>query len=264
MRFAGVVNTIKKRMQESTSEVTRQWYGKYFREQLCRACNGARLRPESRAVLLAGQDHGRGHLDDRGGAKRTLPEPGPDRRARADRRRDPEGGERAPGLPAGRGPRVPDARPGGGHAVGRRGAADPPGVAARLRAVGRDVRARRAVDRPAPARQPAPDRDAAPAARSRQQRDRRRARRRDHRGGRSRRRLRSRRRAPGRARGGRGHARRHQGQPRLADRQVPGGRRAHRDPRERRKPKGFSRSRARASTTCATSTSTFRSACWWR
>ena len=53
MRFAGVVNTVKKRMQESTSEVTRQWYGKYFREQLCRACNGARLRPESRAVLLA-------------------------------------------------------------------------------------------------------------------------------------------------------------------------------------------------------------------
>jgi excinuclease ABC subunit A len=53
MRFAGVVNTIKKRMQESTSEVTRQWYGKYFREQLCRACGGARLRPESRAVMLA-------------------------------------------------------------------------------------------------------------------------------------------------------------------------------------------------------------------
>jgi excinuclease ABC subunit A len=55
MRFAGVVNTIKKRMQESTSEVTRAWYGKYFREQLCRACGGARLRPESRAVLLAGK-----------------------------------------------------------------------------------------------------------------------------------------------------------------------------------------------------------------
>jgi len=55
MRFGGVVNTIKKRMQESTSEVTRQWYGKYFREQVCRACKGARLRPESRAVLLAGQ-----------------------------------------------------------------------------------------------------------------------------------------------------------------------------------------------------------------
>ena len=54
MRFAGVVNTIKKRMQETSSEVTRQWYGKYFREQLCRACNGQRLRPESRAVVAGG------------------------------------------------------------------------------------------------------------------------------------------------------------------------------------------------------------------
>jgi len=31
---AGVVNTIKKRMKESTSEVTRQWYGKYFASRL--------------------------------------------------------------------------------------------------------------------------------------------------------------------------------------------------------------------------------------
>jgi excinuclease ABC subunit A len=53
MRFAGVVNTIKKRLQETSSEVMRQWYGRYFREQLCRACKGQRLRPESRAVLLA-------------------------------------------------------------------------------------------------------------------------------------------------------------------------------------------------------------------
>jgi len=53
MRFAGVINTIKKRLQETSSEVMRQWYGRYFREQLCRACKGQRLRPESRAVLLA-------------------------------------------------------------------------------------------------------------------------------------------------------------------------------------------------------------------
>jgi len=53
MRFAGVVNTIKKRLQETSSEVMRQWYGRYFREQLCRACKGQRLRPESRAVVLA-------------------------------------------------------------------------------------------------------------------------------------------------------------------------------------------------------------------
>jgi excinuclease ABC subunit A len=53
MRFAGVVNTIKKRLQETSSEVMRQWYGRYFREQVCRACKGQRLRPESRAVVLA-------------------------------------------------------------------------------------------------------------------------------------------------------------------------------------------------------------------
>ncbi len=55
MRFAGVVNTIKKRLQETSSEVMRQWYGRYFREQVCRACKGQRLRPESRAVVLAGK-----------------------------------------------------------------------------------------------------------------------------------------------------------------------------------------------------------------
>jgi excinuclease ABC subunit A len=55
MRFAGVVNTMTKRMQETTSEVTRQWYGRYFRDQICRACSGQRLRPESRAVVLAGK-----------------------------------------------------------------------------------------------------------------------------------------------------------------------------------------------------------------
>ena len=55
MRFAGVVNTIKKRMSETSSDTMRQWYAKYFREQHCRACNGQRLRPESRAVVLSGK-----------------------------------------------------------------------------------------------------------------------------------------------------------------------------------------------------------------
>jgi excinuclease ABC subunit A len=55
MRFAGVVTTIKKRLQDSSSEVTRQWYQRYFRETSCRACRGQRLRPESRAVVLGGK-----------------------------------------------------------------------------------------------------------------------------------------------------------------------------------------------------------------
>ena len=114
--------------------------------------------------------------------------------------------ERAADVPARRRARLPDAGSRGGDALGRRGAAHPARVAARQRAVGRAVRARRAVDRPAPARQRAADRDAAAAARPRQHRARRRARRRDDRGGRLGRRLRSGRRTQRRARRRRGHA----------------------------------------------------------
>ena len=74
------------------------------------------------------------------------------------------------------GPRLPRARPLGGDAVRRRGAAHPARVADRLGADRRDVRARRAVDRPAPARQRPAARHAQAPARPRQQRDRRRAR----------------------------------------------------------------------------------------
>jgi excinuclease ABC subunit A len=55
LRFQGVVNTIKRRMQETQSEATRQQYAKYFRDRSCRACSGQRLRPEARAVQLAGR-----------------------------------------------------------------------------------------------------------------------------------------------------------------------------------------------------------------
>ncbi len=83
-------------------------------------------------------------------------------------------------LPRQRRPRLPDARPHRGDAVGRRGAAHPAGDADRQLAGGRALHPRRAVDRPAPARQRAPARDAAAAARPRQHRARRRARRGDH------------------------------------------------------------------------------------
>ncbi|MDX2020861.1 MAG: excinuclease ABC subunit UvrA [Deltaproteobacteria bacterium] len=52
MKFSGVVNTIKRRLQDTQSEMMRQWYTRYFRETECRACKGQRLRPESRAVCL--------------------------------------------------------------------------------------------------------------------------------------------------------------------------------------------------------------------
>ena len=68
----------------------------------------------------------------------------------------------------------------GGHPVRRRGAAHPAGHPDRLGPGRRALRPRRAVDRPAPARQPPADRDPHPAARSGQHPDRGRARRGHH------------------------------------------------------------------------------------
>ena len=160
---------------------------------------------------------------------RVLRQPEAHRRARADRGRAAQGDQRPARLPARRRARLPDA------------AIAPPatlsgGEAQRIRLAsqlgselsGVHLRARRAVDRPAPARQRAADRDAAPAARPRQHRARRRARRRDDRSGRLGRRLRPGRRPPRRPRRRRRHARRDQGEPRVAHRPLPGRERAHR------------------------------------
>ena len=108
-----------------------------------------------------------------------------DLRGRAARDRGP------PALLARRRPRLPHARALRADAERRRGAAHPPREPARERALRRDVRARRAEHRPAPARQRAPHRHAAAPARSRQQRHRRRARRGDDPRRRSRGRLRA-------------------------------------------------------------------------
>jgi excinuclease ABC subunit A len=56
LRFQGVINNIKKRMQDTQSEAVRQMYARYFRERPCRACQGRRLRPEARSVLFGGKN----------------------------------------------------------------------------------------------------------------------------------------------------------------------------------------------------------------
>ena len=93
-----------------------------------------------------------------------------------------------------------------GHAVRRREPAHPPGEPDRLRPHRRALRPRRALDRPAPARQRAPARDAAAPARPRQHGDRRRARRGRDPVRRLRRRRRPRRRHPRRRDRRQGHA----------------------------------------------------------
>ncbi len=84
---------------------------------------------------------------------------------------------RPPALPRRRGPRLPHAGPQRRVALGRRSAAHPAREPGGLGPHRRDVHPRRALDRPAPARQPAAARDAQTPARHRQHGDRRRARR---------------------------------------------------------------------------------------
>ncbi len=97
----------------------------------------------------------------------------------ADRRADRQGDPRAADVPRQRRRRLPGARPRVGDALGRRGAAAAARDADRLAARRRPLHPRRAVDRPAPARQRAAHRDARAAARPRQHRPRGRARRAD-------------------------------------------------------------------------------------
>ena len=92
--------------------------------------------------------------------------------AEAAARRDPH----APALSLRRRHRLPHARPAEPHAVGRRGPAHQPDDRARHLAGQHAVRARRAVDRPAPARHEPHHRGDAPPARRRQHAGRRRAR----------------------------------------------------------------------------------------
>ena len=106
--------------------------------------------------------------------------PGAERPRAHDRRPRLQGSARAHAVPARRGPRLPVPGPLCRHPVRRRGAAHPPGQPDRQRAGRRPLRPRRAVHRPAPARQPAPHRHARAPAQPGQHRHRGGARRGDH------------------------------------------------------------------------------------
>ena len=178
--------------REAESDSAREQIEGYMREVPCPDCGGARLKPLSLAVTIDGNNIAEicDAVDRRGGqgarrarAVRARPH---DRRARASRRSTPAWASCS--TSASTTSRLSRSR---GHARRRRGAAHPAGVADRQRARRRALRARRAVDRAAPARQPPPDRDAHPPARPRQHRARRRARRGDDPGRRPRRRHRA-------------------------------------------------------------------------
>ena len=141
----------------------------------------------ARRPRVGAHDRSRRVADGARGAD-VLQQPAAQREGTGDRREGAEGDSAAAVVPQRRRPRLSHARPAVLDAVGRRSAAHQPGDVARLGA-GRDaLRAGRAVDRSALARQPPADRDPPAAARPGQHRARRRARRRHDQGRRSHRR----------------------------------------------------------------------------
>ena len=177
-----------------------------------------------RRAAAAGGARGQGRRARRSTSSRAMSATARDRvvrGARAERHRapdrapDPARDRRAAALPRQRRRRLPVARPRRGDAVGRRGAAHPARDPDRLEPRRRPLHPRRAVDRPAPARQRAADRHARAAARPRQHGDR----------GRARRGHDARRRPPRRPRAGRRRARRPDRRRRARPSEVDGGRR---------------------------------------
>ena len=184
----------------------------------------ARLRPLPRPAAQSAGPGGHAHhagrrkfrrpTPERARCPRSVPWPSPtaeeffgelelDATGQTDRRRGAQGDPRPAAVPQERGPGLPHARPHRPDALRRRDAADPAGRADRLRAGGRALHPRRALDRPAPPRQRPPAGNARPAPRPGQHGDRRRARRRHDAGGRPHRRFRARARRPRRAGRGR-------------------------------------------------------------
>ena len=190
--YEGVVPYLQRRHTEAESDYMREQIEGYMREVHCPECDGARLKPESLGVTVDGRNIHEVCDLSIGKAAEVLAGLKLSARDRMIAERVVKEINARMSVPARRGARLPLAQPLGGHAGGRRGAAHPPGQPDRQRAGRRALRARRAVHRPAPARQPQADRHPRAPARPGQHRDRRRARRGDDPGRRPRRRHRPR------------------------------------------------------------------------
>ena len=157
--FEGVVPQLRRQHATSMSHAMRDAIEQFMSLRPCPACGGARLKPEALAVTVAGRNiHEICLLSVEDALELLL-------RARADRRRRPSsarGSSRRSRSACGSSTTSASATStlarAAGHALGRRGPADPPGDPDRLGPGGRALHPRRAVDRPAPARQPQADR----------------------------------------------------------------------------------------------------------
>ncbi|MDB4942010.1 MAG: Excinuclease subunit [Labilithrix sp.] len=55
VKFEGVIPNLERLFRDTTSEAMREHYMRFFRDRTCQACDGKRLRPESRAVFVGGR-----------------------------------------------------------------------------------------------------------------------------------------------------------------------------------------------------------------
>ena len=174
--FEGVITNLERRFKETESEWAREDLAKYFTDTPCHVCHGARLKPEALCVKIAGKNISEiAELSVRKAGEWFTEIPQQlNAQAERNRRARAQGNPRAAQVPGRRRPRLSDAGARLRHAVRRREPAHSARLADRLRPHRRALCARRAVDRPAPARQRAPARNPQAPARPRQHRDRRR------------------------------------------------------------------------------------------
>ena len=134
--FEGAIPYIERRHSEAESDSSRERFAGFMREVPCPTCHGSRLKPIALAVTVDGRSIAEICAQPIGELAKLLPQPGAVGPGHADRRADPQGGQRPARVPAGRGPGLPVPGPGVGHAGRRGGAADPAGHPDRVGAGG--------------------------------------------------------------------------------------------------------------------------------
>ncbi len=229
-RFEGIIPNLERRYRETESVTVREELAKYLSNRPCPECEGTRLNRAARNVFVAERTLPQATSLSVAGGAHVLQRSYAGGLARRSGCAHRQGDRRPPAIPGERGARVPHARSQRRDAFGWRSAAHPARQPGRLRAGRRDVHPRRALDRAAPARQPATAADPEAAARPRQHRHRRRARRGSDPQRRSCRRSRARRRRARRTGRGAGHAARPRGERRVDHGPVPVGTATDRDP----------------------------------
>ena len=174
--FEGVIPNLERRYRETDSAWTREELSRFQSARPCEACNGHRLKPEALAVKIGGK-----HVSE---VTTFAIDEAANWFSNIKKQLTPKQNEIAArilkeinarlGFLVNVGLEYLTLSRASGHAVGRREPAHPAGLADRLGADGRALRARRTVHRPAPARQRPSAGNAEAPARPRQHRDRRR------------------------------------------------------------------------------------------